>query len=571
MTLTIFLTSTLVATLTLASKFQYVNAEAINEDHYDWSPPWGDWKHYHNYTEIVNTLLYLNDCYPNIVDVFSIGKSWLGKDIYCIRLTNEASANAKPQVFFVGYHHAQERISAELPLYFTFEAASQYGVDASITYLLDHCEMYFVVALNVDGFEVVKRNEWQRKNAHPFDEDGDGLLDEDPPDDEDGNGYVEWLGTGESCFIEGLNDDDDHLLNEDWIGGVDLNRNYDYQWNAACSSGSSDPNSEAYRGPTPFSEPETQAIRDLVLQHNFKYALSFHSGSECIIYPWGYTTIPTIHDPVFKEIAGNLSLLTGARAVQGAVGLYTTSGVWDDWMYGDRGIFALTCEIYSDPSKFEWAPGSDPGSWRLRGVTQFYNPVPNDIEKVIQRWLPVFHYISNRAIVKDVEFAQVVTTLTLEVPFATQGKSMILKAYLKDAYGGSVKDVNVQFQILGWPSWHEIGSGSTDHNGVASICYTPSRIGRFKLRAVFNRTIIYSVAISEITILNVSADYTTYQTLGYLSLAIGIAVGCPEAYTSYRKKKRNVKIREEEARLFQIRWNTIHQIWEQEQMNRRQL
>ena len=79
---------------------------------------WEDWTHYHDYNEIVNTLLYLNSTYPNIVDVFSIGKSWQDRDIYCIRLTNESNTHPKPKVFFIGYHHARELISAELPLYF---------------------------------------------------------------------------------------------------------------------------------------------------------------------------------------------------------------------------------------------------------------------------------------------------------------------------------------------------------------------------------------------------------------------------------------------------------------------
>jgi len=577
-TLTIFFISTLASALTLASKIQSVKADdaaIINNftlGNYTWSPPWGDWKHYHNYTEIVNTLLYLNNTYPDIVAVFPIGKSWLNKTIYCIRLTNENIKNAKPEVFFVGYHHARERISAELPLYFAVEAASQYGTNANITFILDHCEIYIVVAVNVDGFDIVEKNEWQRKNAHPLDEDGDGLLDEDPPEDVDGNGYIEWIWKGDAYynnFMEGVDKDGDCSL--DWVGGVDLNRNYGYQWNATSSSGTSNPGSETYRGPAPFSEPETQAIRDLAMQHDFKYAISFHSGNEYIIYPWGYALTPTLHDPAFKQIAGNLSLLTGAGSAQGAIGLYTASGTWDDWMYGVRGTFALTCEIYTNPSAFVWQPGPDSGSWCLRGVTQYYNPEPSDIEKVIHRWMPVFAYISNRAIVKELEFTQTITTLTIEVPFGTQGKSVLLKANLKDENGNPVRGEKVRFQILGWPSWNEIDSGSTDSNGVAPIYYTPQMVGRFKLRAVFNGTTLYSQAISTIAILSVSADYTRYQTLGYLSIAIGITVGCPEAYVLYRKKKIKVKLREEEDKLLKMRWSKVHQIWEQEEMSRRPL
>jgi len=260
-----------------------------NQDRYPFiNPltPWRDWTHYHNYTEVVNTLLYLKNKYPATADVFSIGKSWLNRDIYCIRLTNESLNRPKPKTFFVGYHHAREPISAELPLYFIVKAVTEFGTSAILTHMLNYSEIFVVPALNVDGFDAVKRNHWQRKNAHPSDEDADGLFDEDPPDDEDGDGYVEYLFSS-SNFIrwEGFDDDGDGLFNEDWVGGVDLNRNYGYQWNASCQSGSPNPIDQAYRGPAPFSEPETQAIRDLAMFHNFKYAVSFHSGAELILYP----------------------------------------------------------------------------------------------------------------------------------------------------------------------------------------------------------------------------------------------------------------------------------------------
>lgn len=367
------------------------------------SYPWGDWNHYHNYTEIVNTLLYLNNTYPNIVDVFSIGKSWQNRDIYCVRLTNESNTHPKSKVFFVGYHHAREPISAELALYFVVNAITKFGTNTTITRMLTYTEIYIVVALNVDGFNVVKRNEWQRKNARPIDEDGDGKVDEDPPDDENGNGYIEDLFFDNGIYYkfirwEGVDDDHDGRFNEDWIGGVDLNRNYGYQWNATCQSGSDNKSAEDYRGPAPFSEPETQAIRDLALQHNFKYAISFHSGAELILYPWAYTYAHTPHDSLFKEIAGNLSALTGAPYEQAAQ-LYTSSGAWEDWMYDNRSAFALTCEIYTNYSAWQYEPvPGQPDTYWERGVFQYFNPDPSRIETVIQRWLPVFTYITNRAI-----------------------------------------------------------------------------------------------------------------------------------------------------------------------------
>jgi hypothetical protein len=389
-------------------------------------PPWGDWNHYHNYTEIVNTLLYLNDTYPNIVDVFSIGKSWQNKDIYTIRLTNESNTHPKPKLLFVGYHHARELISAELPLYFAVQAATKFGVNETITHMLNYSEIYIIPALNIDAFEAVSQNEWQRKNVHPFDEDNDGLLDEDPPDDEDGDGYIEdlfyWDGTN-YYFIrwEGIDDDSDGLQNEDWVGGVDLNRNYGYQWNATCQSGSPYPWAEDCRGPEPFSEPETQAIRDLAMANNFKYAISFHSGTEVIGYPWGYTTEPTPDDAKFQEIASNLSALTGAPYGQNS-GLYTASGMWDDWMYQNRSTFAFTCEIYTNETAWQYEPGPEPNTYWEKGVFQYFNPDPNQIETVIQRWLPAFTYMANRAIKEAYNIA-----ITNVMPLKTvvgQGYSM---------------------------------------------------------------------------------------------------------------------------------------------------
>ena len=384
--------------------------DSNNVDHYPlmelWAQPWDDWNHYHNYTEIARTLIYLNETYPTIVDVFSIGKSWENKDIYCIRLTDESNTHPKPKLLFVGYHHARELISAELALYFAVDAATHFGTNETITRMLNYSEIYIVPALNVDGFDAVKQNEWQRKNVHPFDEDGDGRLDEDPPDDENGNGYIEdlqrWNGTsGQWEFVrwEGLDNDGDGLLNEDWIGGVDLNRNYGYEWNATCDSGSPYTWAEDYRGPAPFSEPETQAIRDLALGHDFKYAISFHSGTESIGYPWGYTADPTPDDNIFRQVASNLSALVGGPWYgQSASGMYTSSGMWDDWMYANRSTYALTCEIYTNSSALQYEPGPEPDTLWEGGVFQFFNPDPSQIEPVIQRWLPAFTYTTERAI-----------------------------------------------------------------------------------------------------------------------------------------------------------------------------
>ena len=385
-------------------------------------PPWGDWFHYHNYTEIVNTLLYLNETYPNIADVFSAGKSWQNQDIYCLRLTNESNTHLKPKLLFVGYHHARELISAELPLYFAVQAATKFGVNETITHMLNYSEIYIIPALNIDAFEAVSQNEWHRKNTHPYDEDGDSLLDEDPPDDEDGDGYIEdlvFMNSTNYYFIrwEGIDDDGDGLYNEDSIGGVDLNRNYG--WNITYAGGSPNSWDETYRGPEPFSEPETRAIRDLALTHSFKYALSFHSGAEYIGSGYSYTN--EAHNWTFIEVAENLSAFVGAPwYLTGLGGL--PSGTFNDWMYANSSTFAFTCEIYTNETAWQYEPGPEPNTWWEKGVFQYFNPEPNQIETVIQRWLPVFTYITNRAIKEAYNTAT--TNITPQKIVVCQGYTM---------------------------------------------------------------------------------------------------------------------------------------------------
>jgi hypothetical protein len=126
------------------------------------------------------------------------------------------------------------------------------------------------------------------------------------------------------------------------------------------------------------------------------------------------------------------------------------------------------------------------------------------------------------------------TTLTVEVPSATQGKPVTLKATLKDENDNPVQGVNIQFQIYDGTNWSNIGSANTDSNGVASISYTPSNTGTFQVRAMFSGTTNYS-QITGTGSLNVGVDYTPY----YIIVAIVIIAVCGAVgYTIYRKRKK---------------------------------
>ncbi|MEW6055424.1 MAG: M14 family metallopeptidase [Bdellovibrionota bacterium] len=243
---------------------------------------------------------------------FSIGKTFEGRDIWAVQVNSNALAHgdnpvlisAKPGIFFVGNHHAREHLSAEIPLMFLQYIAEHYGSDAEITNLVRKRDIYVVPMLNPDGVArdiSTGKYLWHRKNTRP---------------------------------------------NNEVNPGVDLNRNYGYKWGQGGSSGV--PSSDIYRGEHAFSEPETQAVKKFIEDRpNIKIVLSYHTFSELILYPWGYT-----YDKVEKEddykahvaMAEKMAKWTGYTPQQSSE-LYITSGDTTDWVYGALGIFSFTFEL----------------------------------------------------------------------------------------------------------------------------------------------------------------------------------------------------------------------------------
>jgi len=138
--------------------------------------------------------------------------------------------------------------------------------------------------------------------------------------------------------------------------GVDLNRNYGYEWGFDNIGSSTNPVSETYRGTEGFSEPETQAVRDFSIKHDFKITLNYHTFGNLLIYPWGFSDSPTPDDLTFKGFSEAMTVENNFLAGTGleTVG-YTVNGDSDDWMYAERGSFALTPEVGSGSFGF-WPP-----------------------------------------------------------------------------------------------------------------------------------------------------------------------------------------------------------------------
>jgi hypothetical protein len=161
------------------------------------------------------------------------------------------------------------------------------------------------------------------------------------------NNYITWLQTG--AF--GLQRKNSH--------GVDLNRNFGYAWGYDNVGSSGKHGAETYRGPAPFSEPETQALRDFCIAKEFVTAENFHTYGELCLYPWSYSyqAVPDSSD--FIRLSDARMRGVGYRCGQSTRILYAANGVATDWMYGEHVLkpvtWAMSTEIGNIDDSF-WPP-----------------------------------------------------------------------------------------------------------------------------------------------------------------------------------------------------------------------
>lgn len=368
-----------------------------------------DFNQYHTYAEIVQTLIEFEQAYSDLAKLYSIGESFAGRDLYVLEITNHniGLPESKPAMLFVGPHHGNEVIGAEIALYFAQYLLSNYPADAKVKGIVDTKTVYIIPTVNPDGHELTLSTDvYARWNARPIDEDMDGRLDEDPPEDINGDGKVtemQFWDAGSKKWVylgwEGIDNDGDSLFNEDGVGGIDLNRNYGYQW-------APDPTYGAY----PFSEPETIAVRDFVMAHpNIVTGFDTHSGAELILYPWGYTLKHAPDFETLKYLARTYGKMTGYRDIQSAL-LYPTYGGAEDWMYGNQSIIYFTNEVFGAKWQIGWGgwnyhakeyPDAEQpwtefqhpqlGLVRIGGywIFRYYNPPVSEIESLAIRNLPM--------------------------------------------------------------------------------------------------------------------------------------------------------------------------------------
>lgn len=263
-----------------------------------------------SYLPLADMVTYINSlaaARPDLCEVIDIGNSVEGRDIWVLHITG-AGAGPKPGVFYHGLIHCREWITAPVVLYLAAHLLDNYDTDSCVRALVDQTDFYLAPCVNPDGYSYTwTNNRMWRKNRR-------------------NNG---------SNF------------------GVDLNRNFGYQWGEHGDGGSSgSTSSDTYRGPSAFSEPETQAIRDFVTAHtNIKAYMDYHSYSQLLMWPWGYTPSLTPDNATFSEVGNTMQqLITAVHGVYYEPGpvydtIYPANGVSIDWAYGAEGRFAYTIEL----------------------------------------------------------------------------------------------------------------------------------------------------------------------------------------------------------------------------------
>lgn len=334
---------------------------------------------YHSYRELAAELKSLAASYPTLARLYVPGRSLENRNIYALKISdNPGLSEDEPGIALLGGHHAREWISVEVPLLIGRYLLENYQREDRVRDLVNSAEIWIVPLVNPDGLEysILNYRLW-RKNRR---------------------------------------------LNQDGSYGVDLNRNYSYQWAYDNIGSSQEPSSAVFRGTGPFSEPETEGIRNLFQNHRMSAAISYHSFSQLILYPWGYLDQPPEDEPLLQslaeDMAGLISLVNGRvyQTGRAAASLYLTNGDFADWVYGFFRIPVFTIEL----------PPVD----LLQGG--FFNS-ESDIEPIFQENLPAALYLIERAV------ASYTSTGARAVPFFKRELEKNRESMVKNRPGAAFK------------------------------------------------------------------------------------------------------------------------------------
>ena len=341
------------------------------------------WNRYYNHAGITDICKKLAAAHPDLIKVSSIGKSFQGRDMWVLTVTDfkKGKPEEKPGFYIDGNIHSNEIQGTEMALYTAWYLAESFKEVDFIKELLADKVFYIVPTINPDARDHYMKEpntpHSPRSGVIPVDNDRDGLVNEDGFTDLDGNGHitqmirksptgrfkkdpndprrlmqikVDEIGEYEILGSEGVDKDGDGRVGEDGTGYYDPNRDWAWKWQPNYIQNG------AYK--YPFSLPENRNVRDFVMAHpNIAGAQSFHNsggmllrgpGSEADVITYNAEDV-RIYDAIGKK--GEL-LIPGYRYLVVYKDLYSAWGGELDWFYGGRGIYTFSNELFTSTMYF---------------------------------------------------------------------------------------------------------------------------------------------------------------------------------------------------------------------------
>jgi len=379
------------------------------------------WNRYYTYDGISSICDELVRAYPDLISKTSIGKSYEGRDIWVLKITDTKtkSAEDKPGFYIDGNIHSNEIQGSEISLYTAWYLVESYNENTFINELLKEKVFYIVPTINPDArdnyMKAPNTANTPRSGMIPFDDDRDGLEDEDGLDDINGDGHVtymrrknpngrykidpdnpKWLiraepdeaGQYEFLGTEGFDNDGDGRVNEDRVGGYyDPNRDWGWDWQPDYIQ----------RGALkyPFSVPENRAVANFVMGHpNIAGAQSYHnSGGMILRGPGSSSDEASFHD-TDKSVYDAIGKL-GSKIIPGYEymvlysDLYPAFGGELSWFHGGRGIFTFTNELFT--SKYFFNKEYENYNERMKDAFEFDKYLL--FEDAFVEWTPYDHPI----------------------------------------------------------------------------------------------------------------------------------------------------------------------------------
>ncbi len=383
-----------------------------------------DFNRWHDTNELYADMKRLQTAFPKFLKLESIGKSFDGRDLMVMTVNNPATGpeSGKAGMYIEANVHGNEIQGGEVCLYTIWYLMENYGRIDDVTRLVDERVFYIIPTVNPDGRQYFMEGPGgNARSGHvPVDDDNDGLIDEDPPEDINGNGIIEQirkLVPGEGNYRisrtnpnilepvpfgekgdyillgqEGIDNDGDGLVNEDGPGSYDQNRNWPSDWQPDyVQNGAMD---------YPFQLPEARAVADfLKARPNISGVQSYHNNGGMILRGPGAEAVgeyPMTDVRFYDELGQNGErILPFYRYIVLWSGLYTVHGGFIDWTNDGLGIPSFSNELWNGDQYFT-SPAlkeqqADPASPIAPAVSRYYFDKYLEFGDEFVEWKPYDH------------------------------------------------------------------------------------------------------------------------------------------------------------------------------------